>query len=289
MNLKSIVSSILLLLSGITLCKAVDSSNLFPVIESWSLSEKKVYNASNLYNPIDGAADMFLSYNFEEMQAVDYTCDSDYISVEVYRHKTPIDAFGAYSQERPDRNIYFEIGVQGYKEGDYINFLAGRYYIKIRTWRANEKSLKAMHEIARKQAEALNGNTKFPGIFSIFPEKGRIPFSEKYFNENVLGFKFLHSSFEVSYSLDNRSFTLFLLKSQNESEVKNMLEEYFKYLKLTVDDMSDKLYTIDDMYNGKMFILKSGNYLICARGEIAEENIKDVLNEIKGKIRSDLF
>lgn len=119
-------------------------SSLFPKITDWKLSEPGIWGPHNLYTPINGAADMFLSYNFEEMQAADYSTDSNYISVEVYRHKTPIDAFGAYSQERPDRDIYSDIGVQAYSEDTYIHLLANRYYIKIRTANSDDKSRPAM-------------------------------------------------------------------------------------------------------------------------------------------------
>jgi hypothetical protein len=261
-----------------------DSSDIFPVISDWSRGEIKSYNSSNLYTPIDGAADLFLRYNFEEMQATEYKRDSNYISIEVYRHKTPVDAFGIYSQEKPDRNIFFNIGVQGYKEEDYLNFLAGRYYVKMRVWIVNENSIGAMNTVASKLALILNNNTSYPKIFSTFPTYDKIAFSEKYISRDVLGYNFLHSSFQVEYKNSDRKYTVFVLKGLTEADALLMLKSYLKFLKKPTDDISDGLYQVYDPHNGLITILKSGIYLICIRGNSTmEDNIK-LLNDMKVKM-----
>lgn len=261
-----------------------DSTSIFPVISNWKLNGIKTYNSSNLYTPIDGAADLFLRYNFEEMLATEYDRDSNYIIVEVYKHKTPLDAFGIYSQEKPDKNIYFNIGVQGYKEEDYLNFLAGQYYIKIRVGKVNEMSLAVMSDIASKLALKLNKDGSYPAIFGTFPSEGKILFSEKYISRDVLAYNFLHSSFQVEYNSNGKKFTIFAIKGTNESDASNMLKSYFKFLKQPADDMSDGLYQVYDPHNGLIIIMKTGKYLLCISGNNAmEENIK-LLNEMKIKI-----
>ncbi len=256
-------------------------SSLFPQITDWKLSEPRIWGPHNLYTPINGAADMFLSYNFEEMQAADYSTDSNYISVEVYRHKTPIDAFGAYSQERPDRDIYSDIGVQAYSEDTYIHLLANRYYIKIRTANSDDKSRPAMERIAAQQVEMLNKGTSFPKEFAYFPKEGRVPFTERYINENIFGYSFLHSSYEVSYQLNDKSYVLFILQGSSDENARQMLQEYHKVLEIELINTKDGYYYIDDRYTGKIHILKSGKYLICARGDISKEASLEMLNKIK--------
>lgn len=267
-----------------SVCLTTDSTDIFPVILNWKCGEIKTYDPENLYIPIDGAADMFLRYNFEEMMATEYTRDSNYINVEVYKHKTLIDAFGVYSQERPENNIYFDIGVQGYKESDYLNFLAGCYYIKMRVWKVNENSHVAMNEIATELAEKLNNNASFPDIFSVFPGEGRIPFSEKYISQDVLGYSFLHSSFQVDYNINGNAFTIFALIGKDEQDAISMLEEYLIYLKQPANDTSDRLYHVVDKYNGPITILKSGKNLLCVRGNISVEESKRLLNELEIKL-----
>ena len=277
------------LICSICLTNMLASENpiLFPDIKDWTKKETAVYSPHNLYEPINGAADMFLAYNFEEMQSTSYEKGENYIRVEVYRHKTPIDAFGAYSQEKPDKDIYVSIGVQGYKEVDYFNFVAGKYYIKIRAWKVNKASLKAMDEIAKKQSSTLNGDAKYPELFGYFPKENRVQYSEKYINEFILGYKFLHSSFEVKYSSENDKYVLFVLKGDNEEDARTMLTNYLAKQNQADEQIQDKFYTINDKYNGTIYILKSGKHLICSNGSISEDLSKKLLEGISKQIGSD--
>jgi hypothetical protein len=276
---------VLLITSNNAFGSAIDSSGFFPLILNWKQTEIKTYNSSNLYNPIDGAADLFLRYNFEEMLSTEYHSDTNYITIEVYRHKTPIDAFGIYSQEKPDRNIYVSIGVQGYKEDDYLNFLTGCFYVKMRVWKVNQNSLAAMNEIALKLAASLNNNTTYPKIFNTFPSDGKIPFTDKYISRDVLGYNFLHSSFQVDYNSDaGKKFTIFVIKGSSEKDALAMLTSYFKFLKQPTNDLSDGLYQVYDPHNGLITILKSGLYLLCIRGDNTMENSIRLLNDMKVKI-----
>jgi hypothetical protein len=250
-------------IKGFTFYQSID---LFPSVKEWTKSKTIFWGPSNLYTPIDGAADMFLSYNFEEMQSTVYSRDSDYIRVEVYRHKTTVDAYGAYSQEKPQKDIYIDLGIEGYTEPSYINFVTGRYYIKITSWQPSEETSSAMVTIATMQASLLNEKSQFPFIFHAFPENEKIRHSEKYYNENVLGYSFLHSSFEVNYQSENGNYTLFILKGSSKEDAAAMLKSYADYFNATPGEAG--LYIIDDEYTGKVYIQPIEDMLICSRGNI---------------------
>ena len=104
-----------------------------PKYDQWQLSDSiRVYNPDNLYDYIDGAADAYLSYDFEELLVATYNGTNEkYITVEIYRHKTPTHAFGIYALERPTSDKFYNIGAQGYHEEGILNCLCGQYYIKI--------------------------------------------------------------------------------------------------------------------------------------------------------------
>jgi hypothetical protein len=258
-----------------------DTTQLFPEIKNWVRGEIKHYTSDNLYQPIDGAADLFLRYNFEEMQSASYTADSNYISVEIYRHATPDDAFGIYSQERPRKEIYFNIGIQGYKEYDYINFLSGRCYVKLRCAQANQASLQTMETIAKKIAEKVSDQSVFPKIFSALPTEGRIKYSEKYIALDILGYSFLHSSFEAEYQRGSKNFTLFILRGTDENDVIEMMRAYFKHLKEPISDFPDGMYEVSDKYNGRIGLYKVGRYILCCKGRFSTDDDITMLNEMK--------
>ena len=99
-------------------------SFVFPEIIGWEQSgENQTFMPKTLYEYIDGAADLYLAYDFQELKVAEYLNDKKAsVTVEIYRHKSPNDAFGIYSQERlPDAN-YLNIGTQGYVDQNILDF-----------------------------------------------------------------------------------------------------------------------------------------------------------------------
>ena len=84
----------------------------FPDIPGWKpSSEVQTFSPKTLYEYINGAADLYLASDFEELKVAEYGNEKKAsVIVEAYRHRTPRDAFGIYSQERlPDGN-FIKIG-----------------------------------------------------------------------------------------------------------------------------------------------------------------------------------
>ena len=286
MRLKNTLLSLVFLFQSLIVNTQTINENYFPEIDNWKISNHRIYTPHNLYNAINGAAELYLKYNFAEMQRVDYLQDTNYITVELYKHHNPIDAFGVYSRERPfQEELYFPIGVQGYKENDYIHFIAARFYIKIRVLNVNEGSEEAMNKIAQMQAKALNNDVKFPNVFAWFPEKGRQVNTEKYYSGDILGYKFLHSSFEVTYRINDRQFTAFILKGDSVEDANEMLQNYFNYFELSFEKSHDNFYRLEDKYNGLITILKKSNWLICTRGNISFEESRLFLTEVSNNLK----
>jgi hypothetical protein len=78
-----------------------------------------------------------LIYEFEELKVAEYqNAKKASVTVDTYRHQTPLHAFGIYSQERFPGANFLDIGVQGYDEKGFLNFLTGLYYVKISTTNA---------------------------------------------------------------------------------------------------------------------------------------------------------
>ncbi|MCU4156550.1 hypothetical protein J1N10_11235 [Carboxylicivirga sp. A043] len=257
----------------------------FPEIEHWQLGEIDHYTPNTLYNAINGGSELYLKFNFKGMTTVDYQHNSNYITVELYKHASPIDAFGIYSMERPQDDKYFNIGVQGFGEDDYIYFLAGQYYIKVRALKVSNESKKAMKSIAQKLSEQLNNNTVYPCEFNSFPESYRVPFSDKYIKESILGYEFLKHSYEVKYSNADSEYTLFVLKGDNDTDAKNMLSEYMTETNSEAPIKDNTYYVLADRYTGNIGIIKAGQYLICSRGTISKEISQQQLEHIAKQLK----
>jgi len=139
-------------------------SELFPEMKGWKrLDSTRVYNAANLYDYIDGAADVFLSYEFQELRVADYeSAGGGLVTVEIYRHKSPVDAFGIYSRERPTEGPFLEISEQGYYREGILNFVQGAAYVKIASINVRENMGGQLREFAQKVSDRLGTRTGLP-------------------------------------------------------------------------------------------------------------------------------
>jgi len=236
-------------------------SDLFPEMDDWKLTiNEKVYTPANLWDLINGAADMYLSYGFVNLHLAEYTHnDGTVIKVELYRHSSKDNAFGIYTTERsPDYN-YIDVGVQGYLEEGVLNYLFGDYYIKVTANMAGQKTQHALMLVAERIQDKLEQESEWPGIYTAFPE-GIVPYSEHYTAENFLGFAFLHSAFSAEYVVDNIILKVFIIKASNIEEAKDMLKQYFDFTKQDIQ-VKDGHYTVHDKYNGDVEVLLRDNYL----------------------------
>ena len=200
--------------------------SLFPQIPGWSLHrEDQVYDSNNLWDIIDGAADLYLEYNFVDLHIARYSSGGIEIKAELYKHGSPTDAFGIYSQERDPGYRYISIGTEGYIAESVLNFLSGPYYVKLSSNQKGAEVQAAITMIAGKLNDDLKQEKAFPKEFLLFPEEEKNPNSEKYVSQNFLGYSFLKSVFTVMYGKEN-SFTAFVIPSADESTAQKVLSDF---------------------------------------------------------------
>jgi hypothetical protein len=226
--------------------------SLFPQIPGWKITqEDPVYNANNLWDIIDGAADLFLEYDFVDLHIARYnSTDSIEVKVELYRHGSDVNAFGMYSQERDTEYNFIQLGVQGYLQQGVLNFLTGSYYIKLSTYQTGSKAQEAMLTIGRTLADHLKQNNATPKLFQIFPVEGKLPNTEQYVARNFLGYSFLNSAYVAMYK-DSSEFKIFVIESATPEKANAMFAEYLNAVpKETVTKLTPDKYQIRDPHNG---------------------------------------
>jgi hypothetical protein len=225
-----------------------------------------VYLPENLWDFINGAADTYLAYGFMDLHVAEYKKGKDVIKLEIYRHSDNTMAFGIYSSERSPSFRFSNIGAQGYITGGAINFFKGNYYVKIRTYSKNEKTLQSAESLANLIANSLEGATTMPLSLSLFPANGKKPNEETYINESVLGHKFLNKAFKANYEDGNDVFSIFILDKTSEEETMKTVEAYLVYTGTEALDSDTGRYALKDGYNGNVFLAWKGNRIIVISG-----------------------
>jgi len=235
----------------------------FPEITGWKQSgEIQTFIPKTLYEYINGAADLYLMYDFEELKVAEYQNEKKAsVTTEVYRHKNPLYAFGIYSQERLPNANYINVGAQGYVESNVLNFLNGRYYVKISSYNTGAKDQEILLTFAKKVAENLGEKGILPPILASFPEEGKLKNSEKFIAKNFLGYSFLHSSFTADYELAGKKFKLFVIEPADKIEYKNMIQKYLEQTGKAEKSIAEGRYLIRDPHHGEIELYWRGKYI----------------------------
>jgi len=257
---KLIVPVLLFSLTGTTrldACTGKPNEFNFPALEGFEINyDYPVYTPANLWDYINGAADAYLTYGFSELYIAEYLDGDNAFKAELYVHKDPIYAFGMYAVERSLDYNFMELGVQGYSEASHVHFVKGKYYIKLKTNATGKNTEKLLMKIASLIEAELKGETTMPVMFSIFPEEGRQADTEYFVASSFLGYSFLNEVYSCKYSIDDKSFTAFIIGGDNEALLKDLKG------KALDAGFSKGMHIIKDRYNGTLYIRESGDMLI---------------------------
>lgn len=235
----------------------------FPEVSGWKQSgEIQTFIPKNLYEYINGAADLYFAYDFEELKVEEYQNEKKgSVTIDVYRHRTPLHAFGIYSQERLTEANFLDIGIQGYYEQGFLNFLTGPYYVKMSTVNTGPEDREVVVAFAKKVAQNLGEKGSFPSILSSFPAEGKKGNSEMFISKNFLGYAFFHSGFTADYELQGKKFKLFVIEGKNKNECKAIIEKYLQTIKSPIKETTEGRYTLSDPHHGDIDLHWRGVYI----------------------------
>ena len=192
-------------------------------------SDIRSYVGSELWEYIDGSAELYHQYNFSEAATADYKKGNIELVVDIYRFASADDAYGLYSMLRSPGTQLLNLGVEGFFAPASLNFVKGEYLVRITGYEQNKEIDAVIIGVAEEINKMLPGITSKPRAFSHFPANDRIPGTDQYYAESFLGQKFLTQVYSQDYRIFGDSLTLFL-----SPDLKG--EKYLQW-----SEMSDKI------------------------------------------------
>lgn len=244
-------------------------NGIFPEISGFQKKgTPEIYEPANLYEYINGAAEVYLSYDFQELTTLSYdNKNNQSITIDIYRHSNPETGFGIYSQEKPADGDFIEIGTQGYYEQGVLNFFKDRYYVKLNGFDLQDQDRALLERTASRIDEKLAGNPVFPPVLSCFPDRGKIKNSERYILQNFLGHSFLHSAFVCDYRTEKQPVQVFIIQAESEAEARRILDDYAGFLEkrgLAFQRHGQDSYRFQDPYyrsRGHLNLIKKDRFI----------------------------
>lgn len=249
---------------------------LLPVVEGMESAESPVtYFPETLFEYINGAAEIYISYDFKELIVAEYKKNdtSDSVAVEIYDMGNRKNSFGIYSAERYPDSEFLTLGTQGYMEEGTLNFLIGRYYVKLLCFDCQDRSEEWLRAFSKKIVDRVEDRGGFPDILDVFPREGQVPNTEKFILRNVMGYKFLHDGYIASYKTNGLSFDCFILEGNDSREASEMLDKYLEVKGAESVQKASSGFRVKDRYYHNIYLALVDN-TICGVMKIPEGSEK---------------
>jgi len=299
---------ILLALTGIFVWFEVSSwavplESLIPkkdLPKEWTLIHgPQPYTKKTLFEHINGQAELYLKYGFQKSVFAIYQNrknQKDQIELDIYDVGNVLQAFGIFSRFRnEDRPGGF--GLESYLDDHSALFYQGRYFVMFYAAEANPDFLKQFSKLVSLK---ISDPSPPPKEIGYFPKNGLKPGSIQYFPEGLLGHQFLKRGFQGTYiektedkaEAKDKEFKLFLAIFKDSQEATSALKVYKDDLSKkgkvssgSVVEFKTSTLRGEDPYQGKIFVLQKGVYLLGAVGFEKEEEGKSRLKEFIEKVK----
>ncbi len=152
--------------------------------QSYQVSEKLSYTDKNLFEYINGGAEMYRSYGLIGMEGRKYAAENlPEVSIDVYEMTEAKNAFGIFTQSR-DREEY-DYGQGSQSMSDAIIFWKDRYFVVISTAKVVQQSDQAIKYFASAIDKAIPQKGKIPDIVGCLPEQNLAPAGVLYFHHYI--------------------------------------------------------------------------------------------------------
>ena len=286
-----------------SLSKEIPIESLLPkkLPEGWrQIGSPQVYNPKNLFNRINGQAELFFKYGFQKSVFALYQNKSnskDQIEVDFYDMRNALQAFGIFSRFRSEDRPA-GVGLGSYLEDTFLLFYKGRYFIMLYATEADPSLLKRM---AMTISSSIADSTPAPKEIDSFPKGGLKPGSIEYYPEGLLGYQFFKRGFQGVYlektedkdklRAEGNEFHLFLAIFNNSQDADNALKTFRDSLSKRgkVDSTTPARFGPnglkgEDPNRGKVIVVQKAFYLVGITGfnsvghaeKLLEEFIKNI-------------
>lgn len=151
---------------------------------SYHITDTLNYSNKNLYDYIDGGAELYLSYGLAHMTGCKYNGDNlPQVTVEIYEMTDPKNAYGVYTQSRDKEESDYGQGSQSFP--DFILFWKGKYFVIVNTQEVVPESQKAVQYLAALIDKSIPETGDKPSIVDLLPKEGLAPAGFLYFHHYI--------------------------------------------------------------------------------------------------------
>jgi hypothetical protein len=208
------------------------------VCEWQALDEDERFNRNTLFEYINGGAELYLAYDFQQAFVRRYVGpDQAEIILDIYDMGSSEDAFGVFSVERQDEDI--GIGQGSEYGGGLLRFWQDRFFVSIMTTGDEKLAKSAMFRLAQDVGRSINIQGNKPTLIEALPREGQKPTSLRFFHtapilnrqyflaeKNILNLDKNTNCILAKYQKEERSAYVLLIQYQSGELAKKAYQNF---------------------------------------------------------------
>jgi hypothetical protein len=279
--------------------EATDLSSFIPhddEIAGWFKEDvHRIYKGESLYEYINGGAEIYHEYGFEQVITQDYSNKAgESLSLEIFEMEDATAAYGIYTFKTGTTGKRISLGNQAVLESYYINLWQAQFVVTISAFSQSEEMQQILITFAEFVCEKLPTGGKPPEIINILPKENKVEGSLKYIEGKIALYNYYHFSgediFQVEkavrqlYKGDNLDYQLFIFKYQKVGKCQEIMQKAENFLKNSDDyknckKENDMIYCQDSKEN-LLLIGNKVHYIIIYVGTPTIEKAKEIMQSI---------
>ena len=254
------------------------------------LTPPEVFDSRNLYEKINGQAELYLSAGFLSLKSQRFVKGDDtdsWMELFVYDMGSIQNAFAVFSSQRRSDGDSIGLTPFSYKTKNALFLVHGPYYVEIIAAVASNKILEVLEALARNLIRENPVNTEAITELALFPRSNLDENSISLLPSNAFGYERMNNVFTATYNLEGSEVTAFLSRREDPQEAARLASAYHQFLmdngaknlKTQVTIQGVKMAKIMDTYE---LIFSHGPFIAgvhqAERRELAE-SLTDILNQ----------
>ncbi len=241
----------------------------------------RTFGPENLYEEIDGEAELFLPYGFREMTAaiLSRAGSPGEVRLELFLHEIPRDAFGAYSQHRFPGQETVRVGPSEAVVSDAsLDFFRGTTFVRIR--KASPGATRAdLSSLADAVVGLLPGGADFPRETEVLAIPGQVRGSVAYQVRAIRGYDALAPGFEARVAREGAEFSILYRPPRQAGEaVTELLSRALPGFRETAPGRFAA-----DLPTGALHLV-AGEGVAGVAGRISPEAARPILDDLCGRL-----
>lgn len=256
----------------------------------WTRSPQiQMFNPADLWEHINGAAEQFLTYGFQDLATTKYTADPARTAVaEIYRMADAVNAFGIYRQEVNPKARPVPLGVEGRAGSNTIRFWSAEFYVKL-TAPPGGGRMQELEALGAAIAKGLGAPGRMPAQAGWFPPAGLVADSVKFLPADALGQASFTNAFEAKYENAGEPSTALVVPFAGDKEAAAALARYESFLakarnKVRVGTPGEGGFSVTDSFQGFILAVRSGSRLVLSLGASDERAAAAIVADIVQRI-----